>query len=297
MIDWFDQDSITGLLKHKGNVKDGSDGIKTIVLTHEMNYCYSVGSQNYNSIGCYSRNKETGDLTFISKLVTCARVLTISADDNNLYLPTTEFDIQWFDRDVKTGELKFKNKIKDNVNGVDGLEFASDLSFDPDGRMLYVTAEYDSSIAWFLRNELTGDLEFKGCIKSSSCNAPFLAGATALAISPDGKNVYITSSYNSTIAWCSVTETNIVDVGKKGSAGNVYLRNGNLSLQLLTAVKSGLIRVFDTRGKLLNSFNLKNLNAGKHVFPILKNKIAAGSFFVELTIENHKQILPFINIR
>ncbi|MFN2427255.1 MAG: lactonase family protein [Candidatus Binatia bacterium] len=89
-----------------------------------------------------------------------------------------------------------------------GLDAASDVAVSPDGDNVYVVSGDSSAIALFDRAS-NGEITSIGCIQDASSSAlcagiggstPGLRGASALAISPDGDNVYVASIISDGIA-------------------------------------------------------------------------------------------------
>jgi hypothetical protein len=84
-----------------------------------------------------------------------------------------------------------------------GIDDATDVAVSPDGKFVYAAATSSNSIAVFSRNEDTGALTQlagqDGCIAHSGtpitgcASANGLEGPSALAMSPDGQNIYVTT--------------------------------------------------------------------------------------------------------
>jgi 6-phosphogluconolactonase (cycloisomerase 2 family) len=87
---------------------------------------------------------------------------------------------------------------------VAGLEGASAITISPDGRFVYVASEVSGAVRGFARNSSTGALTplygDGGCVSSGnyargdqSCEqkVPQLGGARSLALSPDGRELYV----------------------------------------------------------------------------------------------------------
>jgi 6-phosphogluconolactonase (cycloisomerase 2 family) len=114
-----------------------------------------------------------------------------------------------FSRDQGSGALDFSSCVSetggDGRVGTDGfcadgdaLLGASDLAFSPDGRFLYVTAAGSHGVSWFVRDADTGALTPAGCAKAfprgDRCTwAAALEGADGVAVSPDGRHLYVTA--------------------------------------------------------------------------------------------------------
>ncbi len=84
-----------------------------------------------------------------------------------------------------------------------GIDDATDVAISPDGKFAYAAATSSNSIAVFSRDSASGNLTqlegTDGCIAwdgdpiDGCAEAHGLEGPTSLAISPDGKNIYVTS--------------------------------------------------------------------------------------------------------
>jgi DNA-binding beta-propeller fold protein YncE len=86
------------------------------------------------------------------------------------------------------------------------LQGASGVAVSADGKSVYVASSNGDSVAHLFRNGLDGQLALDGCLSndgSQNCgdlpSAP-LDGASAVAVSPDGKSVYVSSYYGDSIA-------------------------------------------------------------------------------------------------
>src|SRR6266404_4515850 len=90
-----------------------------------------------------------------------ASSVTVSADGLHVYSTGTQADaVDAFSRNPLTGGLTFVQTQTDGLNGVDGLNGASDVVVSPDGLNVYVTGANDNALAVFSRNLVSGALTF-----------------------------------------------------------------------------------------------------------------------------------------
>jgi 6-phosphogluconolactonase (cycloisomerase 2 family) len=86
----------------------------------------------------------------------------------------------------------------------DALVGAIDLAFSPDGAHAYVASEGSAGVAWLTRNAVTGQLAPVGCAKDAPradrcTEVPHLLGASGVAVSPDGRDVYVAAAGSSAL--------------------------------------------------------------------------------------------------
>jgi len=144
-----------------------------------------------------------------------AQRLTLSPDDRFVYVASggTMFGgsngVVTFRRDPSTGALTKAGCVTatsgDGRAGTeractrgDALIGAADLDISADGRLAFVASSGSSALAWFTRDPASGALTPAGCVKdfprADRCSpAPPLRGASAVAASPDGADVYVAS--------------------------------------------------------------------------------------------------------
>jgi 6-phosphogluconolactonase (cycloisomerase 2 family) len=105
-----------------------------------------------------------------------------------------------FKRRDGTGDLKFVNAKFDGVDGVDGLASPIDVAASPDRRSVYVTGSGDNAVATFKRNLDTGKLKFVNAKFNGTGGVSGIEDAYAVGVSPDSRNVYVTSDNGSDVA-------------------------------------------------------------------------------------------------
>jgi len=148
-----------------------------------------------------------------------ARAVTVSADGHNLYVGggTT---ISVFTRAPKTGALTqlagplgcLSSSSGTGCGHALGLSGVAQIALSPDGRHLYAVSSIAGSVTAFARDLATGALTqlrgAAGCVRpggGGGCASGIgLAGATALAIAPDGRSLYVASHDANAVASFSI---------------------------------------------------------------------------------------------
>ena len=145
-----------------------------------------------------------------------ANDLVVSPDGEELYVASRGSEsitdrgsnaVVTVDRDGATGALRYRECISDNgasgLPGTDGdcrdgdaLRYASGIAMSADGRNVYVTAAVAEALVLLRRDPATGRLEPMGCfqdiVKEGRCrDATALGVPTDVAVSPDGRHVYV----------------------------------------------------------------------------------------------------------
>ncbi len=152
-----------------------------------------------------------------------AHAVVVSPDGKHVYVPTSLDDaLVAFARAVN-GTLTHVQTIFDIDAGIDGLDSARGIAMSPDGKHVYVAALLDKSLTAFGWDAGTGALTFIEVEIDGVGAVDGLAGANAVAVSPDGRHVYVASRSEDALAVFSrdaATGTvTFVEVHKDGLAG------------------------------------------------------------------------------
>jgi hypothetical protein len=127
----------------------------------------------------------------------------LSRDGRSLFVSGSADTLANFARDPRTGDLTFRqcfvglDVAPTTCTQVPGMTAPSDLEATSDGRSLYLLGK---GLLSFTRDPSTGDLTFSGCLQdvgeagpSPGCTPVDAFGRpTDLAVSPDGRAVYVT---------------------------------------------------------------------------------------------------------
>jgi DNA-binding beta-propeller fold protein YncE len=171
--------------------------------------------------------------------------VALSPDGRNVYVATFESDaVVVFDRDPETGALTQKagtdGCVSDNSTGggcVEGvaLDGASGVALSPNGRTVYVVSQFSDAVVVFDREVETGVLTQKagtaGCVSVSGTGGacvegtPALNGASRVAVSGDGRNVYVVA-FNAVVVMDRDPATGAL-AEKAGTDGCVHETGGS----------------------------------------------------------------------
>jgi predicted ribosomally synthesized peptide with SipW-like signal peptide len=180
-------------------------GTSKAVLAFARNRTTGALTQLAGTNGCVSRAGSGGACATYAQIDT-GRGLEISPDGASVYTATSSNStVAVFSRNASTGVLTASSCVSDTGNGgacTDGtaMNGAYNVRSSPDGLSLYVTSFLTDALTVFSRDPSTGALTqlagTAGCISDDgtggACtDAASLSSVGALAVSPDGTNVYV----------------------------------------------------------------------------------------------------------
>lgn len=193
------------------------DGAFGVAVSPDGKHVYAAAS-GADGVLVLARNAKTGALRPIGCISetgsggACAdgaglrgvESLAVSPDGKNVYAAAWSNDsIVAFARDKMTGaltELGCLSSSDPGCNQATALDGAEFVAVSPDGLNVYVTANNDDAVATFSRDPLGGRLTqlggILGCVSSTGSGGACdvfagLDGAYGLAVSPDGRQVYV----------------------------------------------------------------------------------------------------------
>ncbi len=246
-------------VEYSVDANNGLQDVSDAIVTKNGLFAYTI-SPTDASVSLFSRNI-SGELTFISKVsendvlaggtvtgLSGASSLIFDQTEGYLYVSgETDNTIVIFSQDNLTGELDFVQSITSGVDGVFGLTNPVKMVITPDNTGLYVAAKGSDAITVFIRNTLTGELQFVERVRDGFGTivpqSNVIIGITDLAVSADGNYLYTVADFSDTIAVFSRDEsTNIlsfVTVIRSGDDHNGTAVAGLNGVQSITISPNG----------------------------------------------------------
>ncbi len=154
--------------------------------------------------------------------------VAVSPDGRHVYAAgRSDHSLVVFERNSSSGTLSYVERHRQGRSGVQGINLISDVEVSPDGQQVYAVGYRSNAIAVFNRTASTGTLSFAEWKRQGQ-----LDGGTTidgmkrpqnLAVSPDGKNVYVAGRSSNAVAVFSRSSTNgtltYLERVKDGSGG------------------------------------------------------------------------------
>jgi 6-phosphogluconolactonase (cycloisomerase 2 family) len=118
--------------------------------------------------------------------------VALSPDNRHVYAAGYgQCNVLVFNRDSATGRLLFVERLKNGSGAEEGLAGAIMTAVSPDGKHVYALGYLDASLVVFEREPRTGKLSFIECKKDGRDGVKGLERSRSMALSPDGKNIYV----------------------------------------------------------------------------------------------------------
>jgi 6-phosphogluconolactonase (cycloisomerase 2 family) len=214
-------------------------GPRSVAVSPDGKSVY-VTSATSDAIAVFGRNTTTGQLTQLGGVAGCisgtgsggacadgraldgARAVAVSSDGENVYVASQQANaVAIFRRDLTTGELTqlvgptgkegciSETGSASACNDGKALGNPFSVAVSADGTSVYVASVTSDALAIFGRNATTGALTQvagpAGCVSETGtggtcANGRALDGARSVALSPDGKSIYVASEASDAVA-------------------------------------------------------------------------------------------------
>ncbi len=211
----------------------GLDGASGVAVSADGKSVY-VTSSNSNAVARFNRNTTTGAISQPAGSAACVSEtggycadghglgspagVAVSPDGKSVYVASYSGAVARFNRNTTTGAITQPSGTAGCVSDTGagpcadghGLVGALDVALSPDNKSVYVASSYydNDAVARLNRNTTTGAITqpagTAGCVSetgSGPCaNGHGLDGAKGVAVSPNGKSVYVASSLSKAVA-------------------------------------------------------------------------------------------------
>ncbi len=191
----------------------GLEGARSPVVSPDGKHVYVAGSID-DALVVFARDGSTGELTWVERQadnsgsvdgLDGASAVAVSPDGRHVYVTGSDDNaLAVFSRNASTGALTFVEFHQDSPS-TDGLAGALDVVVSPDGAHVYAAGPGDDAVAVFERTTDPSDTNF-GTLSFVETHVDGLggvgglAGAAALAFSPDGTNLYVAGPDDNAVA-------------------------------------------------------------------------------------------------
>ena len=207
----------------------GLNGASGVDVSADGRHVY-VSSHGDDAVAVFARDATSDLLSFVETQedgvggvdgLDGASSIRVSPDDRFVYATgRNDSSLAVFARDASTDDLSFVTSASRGGTFI-GLLGASDVATTPDGRFVYVAGREDDAVAVF-EQLANGTLDYLGAVEDGVDGANGLAGASALAVSPDGLHLYVAARMEDAVGVFSIPPSGIpefIERKRDGVAG------------------------------------------------------------------------------
>jgi 6-phosphogluconolactonase (cycloisomerase 2 family) len=196
---------------------------RDLELSADGKFVY-VAATGDAALSVFARDAVSGDLSFVQFQhegdadpdavggvvlgLEGALALALSSDASQLYVASGSGDsLAVYARDAATGRVHFVEVERHGVDdagdagaAVASLDDPSGVAVSSDGAQVYVAVRGSGAVARFDRNAADGRVAFAAAWVDGADGVDGIGGATSLALSPDGAQLYVTGGSDNAIA-------------------------------------------------------------------------------------------------
>ncbi len=209
----FARDATNESLTYVGMVQEGTSGVFGLVgvsgvsVSSDGRHVVSV-AQTDDALTLFARDATSDALAFADILMNDVDGVFgldgprgVAAQAGFVYVASTESAaLSVFARDATQDAVVFLGAFVNGDAGVAGLVGAGAVAASADGLDVFVAAEVDDAITVFRRNLPGGPLEYVESFFNGIQGIEGLDGAAAVAVSPDGHQVFVASRFDDALA-------------------------------------------------------------------------------------------------
>jgi 6-phosphogluconolactonase (cycloisomerase 2 family) len=258
-----------------GGGVDGLDGAIAVAVAPGGEHVYVAGTGD-DAVAILARNPGTGVLTFVGRVrdgeggidgLAGVRGVAVSPDGAHVYAAgTDERSIVVFARDGGTGGLTFVGRVVDGQGGVDGIAGVQGIVVSGDGLNVYAAGTDDDAVAVFTRDAQTGALTWIERRRDGGNGVNGLAGAIALALSPDGAHLYVVGADDDAVAvFARSPGTGALTFVEQEEEGRRGVTDMGLPLSVTVSPDGGYVFVAASSGRAVAAF-ARDASTGRLLF-------------------------------
>lgn len=185
----------------------GLDGAHAVAVSPDGQHVYVVSYRD-DAITTFARD-DAGKLTFVQvvkyeegeNILNGPKSVAVSPDGKHVYVACYLYSaVVVFSRDETSGVLTFVEIKAKGVDGAEGLSGAAAVAISPSGEWVYVAGQSGNTLAVFSRDPASGKLAFWQVLEDGIDGVDGLETAISVAVSPDGKNVYVAGYRDNAVA-------------------------------------------------------------------------------------------------
>lgn len=218
----FERDTTTGALSNPVSYKTDSAGFsgarlkgaQDLELSPDGAYLYVVAMDD-DAVTVLARDGVDGSLSFVQSLVNGESLsgmkkpfrLALDPAGAHVYVLARESNaVVALARDAGTGQLGFASSVAQAAGGLQKLDRPNGIAVSPGGAQVLVTADSNALLV-FDRERDPASAEFgKLSLRHTLDNGPGgiaagLGGAFGIALSPDGRSVYVAARADKAVSW------------------------------------------------------------------------------------------------
>jgi uncharacterized repeat protein (TIGR01451 family) len=198
-----------------GGTVDGLLGASAVAVSSDGNHVYVTGLGS-DSVVQFRRDKTKGStaatrnehLSYEQTYTDGVGVITGLNDVDSIAItPNGQFvyvgssdsaTLTVFSRDAN-GDLTYVTTYSHTSNQIDGLLGISDILINASSQHLYVAGRFEASVVQYLINGTNGTLTLVDSVDNGDVGVSGMAGARALAFSPDEDQIYVASSIDDSL--------------------------------------------------------------------------------------------------